>query len=92
MLETLLNYGEEAKTTHFQDELHFKDSAEAIKDMDTNGENDGFLECYKFSKGSKNIEMMGRLYHDIFTTREIIVKQSRFKYYPFMICKWILFV
>lgn len=44
MLETLLNYGKEAKSSHLECELYYKDTAGAMEDMKVNSENEGFSE------------------------------------------------
>ena len=44
MPETLLSYGKEAKSSHLECELYYKDTTGAMEDMDAKGENEKFLE------------------------------------------------
>ena len=75
ILETLLSYGEEAKTSHLESELFYKDPAGAMEDMAAEGENEGFQDRYQFCKESKNIEMMGRLHHDMFQQEKLLLNK-----------------
>ena len=75
MLETLLSYGEEAKTSHLESELFYKDTADAMEDMGAEGENEGFQDRYQFCKENKNIEMMGRLHHDMFQQEKLLLNK-----------------
>ena len=53
MLETLLSYGEDAKSSHLESELYYKDTAGAMEDMKADGKNEGFSERYDYCKNSK---------------------------------------
>ena len=75
MLETLLSYGKEAKSSHLECELYCKDTAGAMEDMDAKGENEGFLERYKYCKESNTIEMMGRIHHDMFQQEKLLLNK-----------------
>jgi hypothetical protein len=68
ILETLLNYGDEAKKTHLTSSYFYKDTAGK---MDSLTENQGFTK--KRSLNSKPFELYGRLHADIcFQNRYII--------------------
>ena len=74
MLETLLSYGKEAKSSHLECELYYKDTAGAMEDKDAKGENEGFLERYQYCKENDTTEMMGRIHHDYVPTRKTFIK------------------
>ena len=53
MLETLLSYGEEAKTSLLESKLYYKYTAGAMEDMSAEGRNDGFVHRYQYCKDNK---------------------------------------
>ena len=75
LLETLLSCGKEAKISHLESELYYKDTAGAIEEMSADCRNDGFLDRYQYCKDSKNIEMMGRLHHDMFQQDKLLLNK-----------------
>ena len=66
MLETLLSYGDEIKRTNLQSEPFYKDTDGAMEDMKHKSKNKKFPERYRYCKNNEDIEMTGRLHHDIF--------------------------
>ena len=75
MLDTLLSYGEEAKTSHLESEMFYKDTTGAMEDKGAEGENEGFQDRYRFCKENKNIEMMGRLHHNMFQQEKLLLNK-----------------
>ena len=77
MLETLLNYGSEAKTTHLECELYHKDTAGAMEDMRAASENQGFLDRLQYTlQDDGTIEMIGRLHHDMFQQEKLLLSKT----------------
>lgn len=70
-IETLLNYGEEAKTSHLTCGFWYEDTA--LK-MDTcDDDNKGFYTRWSWSKGGAEVEMMGHLHGDIFNQEKFLI-------------------
>lgn len=68
MIETLLNYGEDAKRTHLQSELYYKDTPGQMDTIETDltkSTNTGWIKRRELSLG-KTIDMFGRIHGDIF--------------------------
>ena len=68
MLETLLNYDKEAKDTHLQSQLYFKDSASHMDFHDLTASsvsNHGLKMRFDKTKGSRVFEMMGPIHADL---------------------------
>jgi len=68
-LETVLNYGKDAKTSHLQQSLFFKDSAGKFEDL--TGRNLGFSARASFAKAG--IQLAGRLHCDIFNQDKYLI-------------------
>ncbi|XP_070556390.1 uncharacterized protein F54H12.2-like [Ptychodera flava] len=70
MLETLLNYGKEAKETHIGSALFFKDFHLKMDEVDPTKEggevNKGLKNRYAFTSGSKVVDMVGPIHSDLF--------------------------
>ena len=75
MLETLLSYGKEAKSSHLECELYCKDTAGAMEDMKADSKNEGFTERYEYCKESKTIDMIGRIHHDMFQQDKLLLNK-----------------
>ena len=65
-VETLLNYGAEAKKTQLTSQLWYKDTAGHMDATLDNGGNAGLAEQRKYIAESRVVEMMGRLHVDLF--------------------------
>ena len=74
--ETLLSYGEDAKSSHLESELYYKDITGAIEDMKADGENEGFSERYNYCKNSKAIDMTGRIHHNMFRQDKLLLNKA----------------
>lgn len=68
--ETLLNYSQEAKTSHLTTALWRKDTAGK---MDSVTENEGYAWRKNFSNGSKEFEMLGGLHMDLFNINKFLL-------------------
>ena len=75
MLEILLSYGEDAKATHLECELCYKDAAGAMEDMDIKSVNEGFLDRHDLYKESSTIDIIGRLHHNIFQQEKLLLNK-----------------
>lgn len=76
MLETLLNYDKEAKDTHLQSQLYFKDSASHMDFHDLTASsvsNHGLKMRFDKTKGSRVFEMMGPIHADVFAQNNVLL-------------------
>ena len=77
MLETLLNYGSDAKSSHLECELYYKDTAGAMEDMKEDSKNVGFIDRLQYTlQDDGSIEMMGRLHHDMFQQEKLLLSKT----------------
>ena len=64
-IESTLNYGREAKTTHLTSALYYQDTASQMNSL--NGDNNaGFRERHARAVAGRDVDMIGRLHCDIF--------------------------
>lgn len=76
MIETLLNYDKEAKDTHLQAQMYFKDTAGQMDFNDlaaTAISNEGLKARFDKTKTSKIFEMMGPIHADIFSQNNVLL-------------------
>ena len=70
MIESLLNYGEEAKTSQLSMAMFYKDTAGKMNVVNPLAADDeanlGLKACYEFTKESHTVDMMGPIHSDIF--------------------------
>ena len=71
-IESTLNYGWEAKTSHLTSALYYQDTAGAFESLDPN-ENEGFRIRRDMTAGSRTLDMMGRLHCDLFHQERYLV-------------------
>ena len=66
-IETLLSYGEDAKTSQLSSSLFYQDDAGKFDNLDMDGDdaNDGFVSRNKFIRQSKSVDMIGRIHADL---------------------------
>ena len=77
MLETLLSYGSDAKSSHLECELYYKDTAGAMEDMKEDSKNVGFIDRLQYTLQDDGlIEMMGRLHHDMFQQEKLLLGKT----------------
>ena len=76
-LETLLNYGSDAKTSQLTAAMFYKDQAGKMNVADPTlaaaNANSGLKKRYEFSKESGTIEMTGPLFCDVFMTNRLML-------------------
>lgn len=76
-ISDLLNFGTEAKTTHMQTSLFYKDTAgfmDSLNFDEDKKENQGLLARTKLIKnGNGSIELLSRLYSDIFNSDRYLI-------------------
>ena len=65
-VDTILNYGDEAKNTQLTSQLWYKDTAGHIDATNLDGGNTGLDERRRYIAESRIVEMMGRLHVDLF--------------------------
>ena len=77
MIETLLNYGEDSKTSQLSMAMSYKDTPEKMdvvnpkaNDADANM---GLKARYAFTKESNTMDMMGPIHSDIFFQDRLIL-------------------
>ena len=70
MIETLLNYGEDAKASQLSMAMFYKDTPGKMDAVNPTAENDvanmGLKARYEFTKGSDTVDMTGPIHSDIF--------------------------
>ena len=64
-IESTLNYGREAKTTHLTSALYYQDTANHLESLNE-AENDGFRARAAHAAAGREVDMIGRLHCDIF--------------------------
>jgi hypothetical protein len=75
LLETLLNYGKEAKTTWLQNEMFYKDTSEGIDQTNPDAKpvNNGLFIRYNLTKNSKLVDLIARPHADLFHQNRSII-------------------
>ena len=80
MLETLLSYGHDAKTSQLTSVLYYKDTAGNMDSVDfANNVNDGLVTRSRLARRSRVIDMMGRLHADIFFQDRYMINEVNAK-------------
>ena len=64
-IESTLNYGREAKTTHLTSALYYQDTASQMNSLNVDN-NAGFRERHARAVAGRDVDMIGRLHCDIF--------------------------
>ena len=74
-LETLLNYGKEAKESQLTSVMWYKDTAGKMDErvVVAAGENKGLVKRASFNKSSKVVDMIGRIHSDIFFQEKLLM-------------------
>lgn len=79
-IETLLNYGEDAKKSLLGCECFYKDVNLTVSDpTQTAGENSGLKKRYELTKTSKTLDMIGPLHCDIFQQNRLLLNMVDLK-------------
>jgi len=80
MLETLLSYGHDAKTSQLTSVLYYKDTAGNMDSVDfANNVNDGLVTRRRLARQSRVMDMMGRLHADIFFQDRYMINEVNTK-------------
>ncbi|KAK3107428.1 hypothetical protein FSP39_014345 [Pinctada imbricata] len=76
MIETLLSYGDEAKSSQLTSQLFYKDSSGQLDDNDvTQGRNTALYDRAKYFTGGKSVDLEGPLMADVFNMERYILNQ-----------------
>lgn len=75
IIQTLLNYGQDAKSSQLQSQLFFKDDFDHPEDPDPTGANNGLFLRAKFIENSKYLELQGPIFHDLFSMKRYMINQ-----------------
>ena len=81
-IEMLTNYGEDAKLTHLQSALYYKDTPgqmETLETTDSSKANTGWLKRREIMGKSKTIDLFGRLHADIFFQDRYLINNVEMK-------------
>lgn len=83
-IETLLNYGYDAKISKLQSQLYYKDEIDPSNPDPINGSNDGLLLRSAFTDQSKIVDLEGPVYMDICQQNRYILNgvQVNLKFWP----------
>jgi hypothetical protein len=75
MIQTLLNIGQDAKSTQLTSQLFIKDDSDHPEDTDPDGDNEGLFNRTNFIQGSKTLDLQGPIYHPMFTMERYLLNQ-----------------
>ncbi|KAJ8311949.1 hypothetical protein KUTeg_010502 [Tegillarca granosa] len=75
MFLTLLNYGEDAKSSQLLSQLFIEDEGGVMDDSDPAGGNTGLYERAKYTSESKTVDMSGPILHDLFCQDRFLLNQ-----------------
>ena len=80
MIETLLNYGNDAKESQLTSQLFYKDTAgkmDVVKPTEVNANaNLGLKARYQFTKESAGVSMVGRIHSDLFLQPRLLLNHT----------------
>ena len=72
IIETLLNFGSDAKKSQLSMAMYTKDQAGRLDDVDP-ARNSGLSERFEHFKGSRTVEIYGRIHSDLFNQGRLIL-------------------
>lgn len=75
LIETLLNFGQDAKTSQLTSQLFIKDDSDAPQDTDPSGRNNCLFERSKYIAESKCVDLQGPIFHDLFSMSRYLINQ-----------------
>jgi hypothetical protein len=78
MFQTLLNYGQDAKSSQFTSQLFYKDEGR-VNDPSVSGGNSGLYVRSQFKAQSKTLDLQGPIYHDLFSMPRYLLNQTDIK-------------
>lgn len=73
MIETLLNYGQDAKSSLLKTQMFVKDILPSV--VDPSGANTGLFERQKLIAESKCVDLQGPVFHDLFNMSRYLLNQ-----------------
>lgn len=75
LFETLIGFGQDAKTSQLTSSLFIKDDADSPAVTDPAGGNEGLFERAKYIAESKCLDLQGPIFHDLFTMSRYLLNQ-----------------
>jgi hypothetical protein len=75
MIQTLLNFGQDAKSSQLTTQLFIKDDHDHPEDTDPAGDNEGLFKRTNFITGSKALDLQGPIFHDLFSLSRYLLNQ-----------------
>lgn len=75
MFETLLNFGQDAKSSQLLSQLFIKDDSDHPEDTDPSGNNNGLFLRAKYISLSKYLDLQGPIFHDLFSMSRYLMNQ-----------------
>lgn len=75
MIETLIGFGEDAKTSQLTSQLFIKDQKDKMAIADPSQGNIGLYERAKYIAESKNLDMVGPIFHDLFQMSRYLINE-----------------
>lgn len=75
MFETLLNFGQDAKSSQLLSQLFIKDDSDHPEDTDPSGNNNGLFLRAKYISQSKYLDLQGPIFHDLFSMSRYLMNQ-----------------
>lgn len=75
MFETLLNFGQDAKSSQLLSQLFIKDDSDHPEDTDPGGNNNGLFLRAKYISLSKYLDLQGPIFHDLFSMSRYLMNQ-----------------
>jgi len=80
-METLLSYGEDAKNSQLTSALYYKDEAGRFDHITIAGDatNEGYVSRNKLIRGSRSVDMIGRIHADLFFQGRYLLNEVNVK-------------
>ena len=75
MIETLLEFGEDAKSSQLTSQPYIKDKNDKVAIFDPSGGNVGLYERAKYVAESKSLDMVGPIFHDLFQMSQMLTRK-----------------
>lgn len=73
LIKTLLNFGQDAKTSQLTSQLFIKDNSDAPQEIDPSGSNNGLFERSKYIAEFKCVDLQGPIFHDLFSMSRYLI-------------------
>jgi len=81
MIETLLSYGDDTKKSQLKSELFYEDQPSRMDSVDFGDAacNNGLFTRSRFTRGSRSVDMIGRIHADIFFQSRYLLNEVNVK-------------